>query len=105
MQFFSWIADNWQAVCAWATGIYFTYHLCRGIVGLVLALNSLVSRVAVAEKTLTSMAINHLPHLQLELERNNNTLDITNKILEDMRDDLQKVLKLGEEEEERRILE
>jgi len=98
MQFFSWIADNWQAVCAWATGIYLVFHIGRFFTAVVLAINSTVRRVLEAESTLTSMATNHLPHIQLELERNNNTLIHTNKILEDMRDDLQKVLKIEENE-------
>ena len=103
MQFFSWIADNWQSVCAWAGGLYLVFHIGRFFTAVVLALNSTVKRVLTAESTLTAMATNHLPHIQLELERNNNTLIVTNKILEDMRGDLQKVLKLGEEEEQRRI--
>ena len=90
MQFFSWIADNWQAVCAWATGLYLAVHIGRLFTSIVLAINSVTKRVVNAEGTLLAVATNHLPHIQKAVET-------TNKILEDMRDDLQKVLKIEED--------
>ena len=91
MQFFRWIADNWQAVCAWATGLYLAIHIGRLFASIVIAINSITKRAVNAEATLITMATNHLPHIQKAVET-------TNKILEDMRDDLQKVLKIEEDE-------
>lgn len=86
MQFFQWIATNWEKVCGWAGGLYLTYHVCRLIVTLILAINSVILRFTQAEKTLTLVATNHLPHLQKEMEK-------TNVLLEGIRDELHLVLK------------
>ena len=93
MQFFSWIADNWQAVCGWSGGLYLAYHIGRVFVAVVLAINSGVARIKQAEITLSTMSTNHLPHIQFELEK-------TNDVLADIRADLRKVLKIEESSQE-----
>jgi hypothetical protein len=91
MQFFKWIADNWQAVCAWATGIYLVYHIGRLFVSLVLAINAVSSRFRAAETILSTMASNHLPHIQAEIKRGIG-------VLEDVREDFRKFLKIEDDE-------
>ena len=91
MQFFQWIASNWQAVCGWAGGLYLTYHFCRLLVALVLAINSVVKQFKSAYDTLIRLTENHLPHIQAELEK-------TNRLLADMCEDLKKVVKAEEYE-------
>lgn len=99
MQFFQWIATNWQAICAWAGGLYLAYHIGRLFASLVLVINALVKRFQMAEGTLVAMATNHLPHLQVELEKTNLSMLQSNALLLDIRKDLRAVLKIEEADE------
>lgn len=72
--FLHWLELNWQAVCGWCTGIYLTYRVGKFFTDIVLKVKSVVERFETAESTLVSVATNHLPHLQWELEKTNKTL-------------------------------
>lgn len=98
MQFFQWIASNWQALCGWIGGLYLTYHIGRLFASFVLAINSLVNRFQKAEGTLTAMSTNHLPHIQAELEKTSLAMLQSNALLLDIRKDLRAVLKIEENE-------
>ena len=72
--FLHWLDSNWQAVCGWCTGIYLTYRVGKFFTDIVLKVKSVVERFEAAESTLVSVATNHLPHMQWELEKTNKTL-------------------------------
>jgi hypothetical protein len=91
MQLFQWIATNWQAVCGWVGGLYLIYHIGKLFIALVLAINSITDRAKAAEDTLSLLATNHFPHLQLAIER-------VNENLEGLRRDLAKILVIEEHE-------
>jgi len=84
MQFFQWIVSNWQLVCGWGTGIFVLSKLLRGFTRLISSAIAVVTRFEKAEGTLASLAINHIPHLQMELERVNKALDSQSSVLESM---------------------
>ncbi len=92
MQFFQWIANNWQTVCAWIGGLYTLYKLGSVVTAVVGFFTSITSRVKEAESTLSLMATNHLPHLQAEMEKVNAKQERTNEILSEIKDDLRLVL-------------
>ena len=52
---------------------------------MVLKVSSVVERFEIAESTLTTVATNHLPHIQAELEK-------TNKTISSMDETLKKIL-------------
>lgn len=81
MQFFQWIANNWQTVCAWIGGLYTLYKLGSIVTAVIGFITTFTTRVKDAEKTLTLMATNHLPHLQVEMEKLNSKQDQTNELL------------------------
>jgi len=85
MQFFSWVAQNWQTVCGWAAGLYLLYRVGLVLTCIIVFFNNVATRFQKAESTLTTVATNHLPHLQTELESIGETL--TN-----LRDDLRLAL-------------
>ena len=91
MQFSQWIASNWQAICGWGGGLYLTYHFCRLLIAIVLAINAVVKRFTTAETTLSTVATNHLPHLQAEMEK-------VNVNLSGLRRDLSAILRLEKED-------
>ena len=81
MQFFSWIVAHWQLVGGWVTGMYIVYRVGLVFTGLVSFMSSAASRVKNSENTLQGVsetlihvAGNHLPHIQAELEKVNQTL-------------------------------
>jgi len=67
----SWIGVHWQALLAWLTGIITLSKVgkffARGAIGI----GKVFDRFEAAEQTLTLLATNHLPHLQVEMERLN----------------------------------
>ena len=73
--FLHWLDSNWQAVCGWCTGIYLTYRVGKFFTDIVLKVKSVVERFEAAESTLVSVATNHLPHLQMELRKNQRDYD------------------------------
>lgn len=91
MEFFQWVAANWQAVCGWITGLFVLGKLLRGFTSLISSAISVVNRFESAEGTLTSLAINHIPHLQMELERTNKTLESQNSVLQSVDETLKKL--------------
>lgn len=73
---YEWVAShfNLQSV-GWTAGIYFLYRAIKFVVIAVSAAIRGRDRVLTAEGTLTLIATNHLPHLQVELEKINTVLD------------------------------
>lgn len=82
--FLHWLDSNWQAVCGWCTGIYLTYRVGKFFTDIVLKVKSVVERFEAAESTLVSVATNHLPHLQIELEKTNATMTSMDQTLKKM---------------------
>jgi hypothetical protein len=89
MQFFKWIAENWQAVCSWATAFYIIYRIGLVFTRFVKFLISSADRIQEWEDTLRGvdgslqlMTGNHLPHIQAELEKMNQTFS---ELREDLR--------------------
>ena len=44
MEFFQWVAANWQAVCGWITGLFVLGKLLRGFTSLISSAISVVRR-------------------------------------------------------------
>ena len=84
MKFFQWIVDNWQSVCGWVTGGYLVYRVGRFFTSVVLSVTSVVERFEKAENVLNLVATNHLPHLQIELEKTNATMTSMDQTLKKM---------------------
>jgi hypothetical protein len=84
--FFKWLSENWTTACAWAGGLYVVYQLGSVVTAFVNLIFSVVTRIKTAESTLKTMATNHLPHLQVELEKANGKQDKTHEILVDIRE-------------------
>ena len=82
---FRWIAANWQFICGLFTALYLIGQLGRFFATMVLKVSSVVERFEIAESTLTTVATNHLPHIQAELEK-------TNKTISSMDETLKKIL-------------
>ena len=82
--FLHWLDSNWQAVCGWCTVIYLTYRVGKFFTDIVLKVKSVVERFEAAESTLVSVATNHLPHLQIELEKTNATMTSMDQTLKKM---------------------
>lgn len=90
--FFQWIANNWQSVCYWTGGLYALYKIGSMVTAIATFLYSVVTRFKNAETTLNLLASNHLPHLQIELEKLSAGQERTNEILELIKDDLRRVV-------------
>jgi hypothetical protein len=88
MQFFQWIATNWQTVCAWIGGLYTLYKLGSIVTSVISLFTSMSARFKNAEDTLMLLASNHLPHIQTELQNLNNKQDKAHEVLAEIRDDL-----------------
>ena len=71
MKFLSWIATNWQAVLGWTTGFTLLYKGGKIFANLAVSFNDVRERFSKAEATLQIVATNHLPHLQVEMEKMN----------------------------------
>ena len=92
MQFFQWIASNWQTVCAWIGGLYTLYKLGSIITAVINFVATTSARFKNAEDTLLALATNHLPHIQGELQSVSLKQDKTNELLGEVRDDLRLIL-------------
>lgn len=99
MEFFSWVAANWQALCKWAGGFYLVYQIGRVFTGAVTNTSKAVMRFEAAETTIsrveeivTLLSTNHLPHIQAELEKTNEALEEMGETLSGIREDLRLVL-------------
>jgi hypothetical protein len=99
MRFLSWIAQNWQIVLAWITGLTALWRVGKVLTGFVLSITDVFARFAKAESTLGLLATNHLPHLQAEMEKMNEGIadlqicsDKSNEIQSGIREDLRVVL-------------
>jgi hypothetical protein len=82
---FQWIAANWQFICKFFTAIYLVVRLGRFFTTMVLKVSSVVERFELAESTLTTVATNHLPHIQAAVED-------TNRIMSSVDETLKKIL-------------
>ena len=69
-----WMASHWQAICGWAFVLWLVYSATRVGVKVIKIATDLVSRATTAEQTLKTVASNHLPHIQTELEKSNDHL-------------------------------
>lgn len=83
----AWIATHWQEICGWAFLVVALYKFIMFLIKITNGVNSVVDRATEAEQTLQKMATNHLPHMQVELEK-------TNEHLSGLREEISKVLKV-----------
>ena len=74
LPFFQWLETSWQFICGLCTALYLVYIVGKFLTNIVLKVASVVERFEAAESTLISVATNHLPHMQWELEKTNKTL-------------------------------
>jgi hypothetical protein len=72
--FFQWLGQNWPFIGGLCTAVYLVIKLGQFFTALVVEVSSVVSRFKAAELTLNALATNHLPHLQVELEKTNETM-------------------------------
>ena len=82
--FLPWLNANWQFICGLFTVLYVIYILAKFFAEIVIKISSVVKRFETAESTLVTVATNHLPHLQWEIEK-------TNEIMKSMDDTLKKI--------------
>lgn len=82
-----WFALHWQAICGWAFLIVALYKFIRFMVKAITVLTSLADRATDAEQTIHLLSTNHLPHIQVELEK-------SNEHLSGLREEISKVLKV-----------
>jgi len=67
----SWIGSHWQALLAWLTGIITLSKAGRFFARGAISIGKVFDRFETAEQTLVLLATNHLPHLQVEMEKLN----------------------------------
>ena len=93
MQFFSWVAQNWQPICSWVAGLYLLYRVGLVLASVVSFFHDASARVQTAESLLLNLSSNHLTHIQSGIE------DI-GKTLAELREDLRMMLysKIGDHE-------
>lgn len=72
--FFHWLDSNWAFIAGLCTAIYFIFRIVQFFADIVIKVNSVVERFEAAESTLVTVATNHLPHIQAELEKTNQTM-------------------------------
>lgn len=99
MQVMNWIGLHWQAILGWITGLVTLYKAGRWFAKLAISINNVFERFIQAENTLEKLATNHLPHLQIEMEKMNEGLadlqistDGSNELLTGIREDIRAVL-------------
>ena len=84
LPFFQWLETSWQFICGLCTAMYLVYIVGKFLTNIVLKVASVVERFEAAESTLISVATNHLPHMQWELEKTNKTLISMDETLKKM---------------------
>lgn len=72
--FLHWLDDNWQFISGLCAALYGIYIFVKFFADIVLKVNSGVKRFESAESILVTVATNHLPHIQAELEKINHTM-------------------------------
>ncbi len=72
--FFQWLGQNWPFIGGLCTSVYLVYRIGQFFAAMVIKVSSVVSRFEAAELTLNRVATNHLPHIQTELEKTNETM-------------------------------
>lgn len=72
--FFHWLDANWAFIAGLCTALYFIFRIVQFFADIVIKVNSVVERFEAAESTLVTVATNHLPHIQAELEKTNDTM-------------------------------
>ena len=94
-----WIDAHWQALLGWLTGLITLVKVGRYFAKMAVSINRVFERFAEAEQTLHSLASNHLPHIQMEMEKVNEgiadlkiTTDGSNELLAGVREDIRAVL-------------
>lgn len=80
----SWLAFHLQVI-GWPAVLYGVYRIIVVCFRVGRAATLIEQRVLEGEKTLYLMATNHLPHLQMELEKSNTTM-------QGIRDDLKLIM-------------
>lgn len=80
-----WLFDH-LASFGWSAVLYTCYRIVRGTFFAGSLFTIVKERVLQGEDTLRTMATNHLPHLQLELEKQNAHAETTNRLLTELRD-------------------
>lgn len=86
--FFHWLDTNWQFIAGLCTALYFIYRIVQFFADIVLKVSSVVKRFEAAESTLVAVATNHLPHMQVELEKTNQTMTSMDETLKKIYDRL-----------------
>ena len=84
LPFFQWLETSWQFICGLCTAMYLVYRVGKFLTDIVLKVTSVIERFEAAESTLISVATNHLPHMQWELEKTNKTLISMDETLKKM---------------------
>lgn len=75
-----WLDAHWEHLLAWITGILTLSKILKIFAKVTISINGVFERFLAAEKILTLVATNHLPHLQVEMERlNDGIADLQNK--------------------------
>jgi len=72
--FLHWLDTNWAFIAGLCTALYFISRIVQFFADVVIKVSSVVKRFEAAESTLVTVATNHLPHMQAELERTNKTM-------------------------------
>lgn len=80
-----WLIDHVSSF-GWGAVIYACYRVVRATFYAGSMFTIVKERVLEGEKTLVTMATNHLPHLQIELEKQNTHAETTHKLLAELRD-------------------
>jgi hypothetical protein len=78
---FQWLGQNWPIMGGLCTAVYFVFKLGQFFAAIVIKVSSVVSRFEAAEFTLEKVATNHLPHMQAELEKTNQTMSSMDETL------------------------
>lgn len=84
---FAWVVSH-LALIGWPAVLYAAYRIIVMCFKVGRSATLIVQRVLTGEETLHLLASNHLPHLQIEMEKTNTHLEQTNATLKNIRDDL-----------------
>ena len=99
MQVMNWIGAHWQPLLGWLTGLVTLYKTGRFFAKVAISVNNFFESFVKSRETLELLATNHLPHLQVEMEKMNEGLadlqistDGNAELLTGIREDLRAVL-------------
>ena len=88
---FAWFFSHWPTLAVLLVILILLWKFGKAFTAVSLWINDFITGFQKAEVTLDKVATNHIPHLQMELEKANGGIAKTNEHLEGLRDDIRRL--------------